>query len=91
MRKAETDDPKKMKKQSLIKDIFPPAERIKGEYPILKKMPIVLPFVWIIRLFRTVLFRWDSVRRSVQKASLLDEKKISEYQSHLEIVGLEMK
>ncbi len=91
VRKAETDDPKKMKKQSLIKDIFPPAERIKGEYPILKKVPTVLPFVWIIRLFRTVLFRWESVRRSVQKASLLDEKKISEYQSHLEIVGLEMK
>lgn len=34
------------------KRIFPPYNRIKHSYPILKKIPVLLPFYWIIRWFR---------------------------------------
>ena len=79
-----------MRTKMLLKDIFPPIERIKGEHPILEKLPIVLPFVRICRLIRIVLFRRSSVRRSLKRASVLDKDAVRNFQHNLEIVGLEV-
>ena len=87
---SDTSEPEKMRTKMLLKDIFPPIERIKGEYPILEKLPIVLPFVWIWRLIRIVLFRRSSVRRSLKRASVLDKDAVRNFQHNLEIVGLEV-
>ena len=87
---SDTSEPEKMRTKMLLKDIFPPIERIKGEYPILEKLPIVLPFVWIWRLIRIVLFRRSSVRRSLKRASVLDKDAVRNFQHNLEAVGLEV-
>ena len=86
---ADTDDPKKMGRKLLLKDIFPPSDRIKGEYPILEKVPFILPFVWIWRIIKTVIFKRDSVRRSLKRASLLNEQAVNDFRENLKIVGLE--
>ena len=86
----ETSDPEKMQKTALLKDMFPPAERIKGEYPVLDKMPFALPFVWVWRLIKTALFKRESVRRSVKRAALLDADSVNDFQNNLEAVGLEV-
>lgn len=86
---VDTDDPKKMSRKLLLKDVFPPRDRIKGEYPILEKIPFVLPFVWIWRISKTVLFKRDSVRRSLKRASLLNEEAVNDFRQNLKIVGLE--
>ena len=86
MQNSDTSEPEKMRTRMLLKDIFPPIERIKGEYPILEK----LPFVWIWRLIRIVLFRRSSVRCSLKRASVLDKDAVRNFQNNLEAVGLEV-
>lgn len=35
---------------NLIRAAFPPRDQLFGRYPILKKMPVLLPFMWLYRL-----------------------------------------
>ena len=44
--------------------IFMPYDRIKYLYPVLQKVPVLLPFVWVIRWFK--LLKPD-IRRHVKK------------------------
>ena len=37
-----------------LQTIFQPAKVLDSRYPILKRYPVMLPFIWIIRLFRVV-------------------------------------
>lgn len=35
-----------------LKSVFPPKRALEGSFPILKKHPCALPFVWIVRIWR---------------------------------------
>ena len=40
--------------RSLLRIVFQPARILKDKYPVLEKCPFLLPFVWVIRMFRVV-------------------------------------
>lgn len=42
------------KRRCFWRRIFPPFEKLKTEYPVLEKAPVLLPFVWISRCFKKV-------------------------------------
>lgn len=52
--------------------IFQPARILKDKYPILDKCPFVLPFVWVIRIFRVV-FKERKKIKLLQEASTREE------------------
>lgn len=41
----------------LLRRLFPPYQVMKGYFPILQKIPVLLPFAWLWRAIRAVLFR----------------------------------
>lgn len=43
--------------------VFPPIAEMKISYPILEKIPILLPFTWIIRGFRTLFTRPNHIKK----------------------------
>lgn len=46
----------------ILKQIFPPYDRIKSEFPILKKYPLVLPFVWFAYVLKRVFNKSQTTR-----------------------------
>lgn len=55
-----------------LRTLFQPARVLEGRYPILKKYPFVLPFIWVVRAFR-VAFRERHKITLLQEASGKEE------------------
>jgi hypothetical protein len=58
-------------------------------YPILKKLPVLLPFLWVIRLADRALHHRDRYRRSMANVARMSDENISQYQKELNYVGLD--
>ncbi len=52
--------------------LFPPYRLMKGYFPILRKLPFLLPFAWIWRAFRAVLFRRKKLTAELNAMSATD-------------------
>ena len=68
--------------------LFPSAAALSQGYPILKKHPWVLPFVWVVRLVRKVFDR-DAIARTEANLKALDQSRVDERQRMLNYVGLD--
>ena len=49
-------------KSYVLTRLFPPYKVMKGYFPVLKKLPFLLPFLWVWRAIRAILFRRDKLR-----------------------------
>lgn len=56
---------------SIIQMFFPKFKRMKAEYPILKKLPILLPIIWIIRIFKKLFSKERTMKERVNKIKLI--------------------
>ena len=65
---------KKTKGKRLIETIFPSLKHMKLRYSILEKLPILLPFFWIVRIFEFVLSNDKNSKNKFNKISNIDEK-----------------
>lgn len=73
----------------LVWRAFPPRSMMYGRYPVLKKWPVLLPFVWVKRWIDTLLFRRDRLKRSYQILTQTSVAEIESYEQSLAYVGLE--
>ena len=76
----------KLKRYFLL--VFPGYTLMADKYPVLKKVPILLPFMWIARWF-TALICPKKIKNQVKRIEAVNEKTVSQYQSELNYVGLD--
>jgi len=69
--------------------LFRSADELIPEYPVLRKAPWLLPFIWLIRPFRKVLFQRDAVKNQKKKLSALSRENLQKRQDMLDYVGLD--
>lgn len=79
----------KVKTKKVFKLLFPSCRVLSVKYPCLKKAPFLLPFVWIYRIFTTVLFRSDKVKKQAQAIDKMNADNINDYRQSLNYVGLD--
>ena len=83
------------KNQYLLRLFFPEFKVMKGKYPILEKMPILLPFTWGARIFKDVFSKATSMNERFEKIKLIkgtsseEVSKIQEIYQKLGIIGKE--
>ena len=68
--------------------IFPSAEALAKMYPILRKCKLVLPFVWVHRWIKVLLFRRQNIRKNFAKVDRLTAENIMNRKAELNYVGL---
>ena len=68
--------------------IFPSAEAVAKMYPVLRKCKQVLPFVWVHRWIKVLLFRRQNIRQNFAKADRLTVENIMNRKAELNYVGL---
>lgn len=78
----------KNRSRVLVQTLFPPREQISGQYPVLKKWPVLLPVIWPIRIVQTVLFRKDVFHRRKQMLRAVSDENVEMARQALEAVGL---
>ena len=73
-----------------LKSIFPNSEKMKQIFPILNKFGFLLPFFWVFRVIRLVLFRRDKIKKHKQNVENINVNTILEYDRHMKLVGIDI-
>lgn len=77
------------KLKSILRVIFPSREYAQVAYPILRKWPILLPFVWVVIWVRTLLFRRDALKRRKQQFTVVTGETLDAYRRSMAFVGMD--
>ena len=89
VRQAEaTGSEKKGKLKWLLELLFPSREILAYKYPVVTRLPVLVPFVWVVRWISTLLFRGDVVRNRYKSLELTTSEKVTSFRQALEYVGL---
>lgn len=81
-------EPELVKWHKRIQLICPSAEALSKNYPVLKSCKLLLPFVWVHRWVKVLLFRRGNIRHNFDRISALTAENIRGYQAELNYVGL---
>ncbi|MGN0793905.1 MAG: nucleotidyltransferase family protein [Aristaeellaceae bacterium] len=87
-RAAATGRPEWVRWHKRIQLIFPSAKALSRDYPVLKRCGLLLPFAWVHRWMKVLLFKRGNIRRNFGRISPLTAENIREYQAALNYVGL---
>jgi len=91
-RKAETNNSILSAKQSKIRWLlFLPYDIMCLKYPVLKKVPILLPLFWVIRGINAIIFKKNKIKNSLEEVNGIKDTEVEEYRQALDYVGLEYK
>ena len=85
---ARTDSTSSAKIKTVLSLIFLPMEEMKKKFPILDKLPILLPVLWVIRWINAVFNKRDSIVEATNKLNYMDDQIVDGYNRELEKVGL---
>ena len=80
---------KRSKVGKVLRLVFPPVENLSVKYPILKKVVVLLPFVWVIRWFDALFVQKGKLKQTGKKIQILSEENLSDFEKSLKFVGLE--
>lgn len=71
-----------------IQTAFPPLSYVRRSYPILYKMPYLLPVIWVVRLVEK-LFHPEKIRNKVAFLESVKEEDVEFRRKTLEVMGIE--
>lgn len=74
----------------IIHLIFPSRKNLRQKYPILKKWGILLPVIWVVRIFDTLLFNRYKITNQQQKIAYATAERTDDYVKALEFVGFDL-
>jgi len=69
--------------------LFPKYINMCKLYPVLEKWKILLPLMWVVRIFKTIIFKRESIKHNNSKVTKITDKEIDSYQEALNFVGLD--
>ena len=79
---------KQVRARFWLRVIFLPYEYMRNKYPVLQKAPILLPVMWVVRWFETLLKGKPAIDEQRYRASLLTEEKLDTWESKMQEVDL---
>ena len=77
-----------IQRRRALRTIFPSYEEMCRKYKILRKAPILLPIMWLVRIFEKVFIK-KRAQRFIDRQFKVDADEVSEYQQSLNFVGLD--
>ena len=69
--------------------VFLPYKSMKVKYPVLEKAPVLLPIMWVYRIFDTLFNKKDRIKYQNDKVRKMSQENIDSYQTALNFVGLD--
>lgn len=79
---------KQVKRRAWFRLIFLPYGSMCEKYPVLKKAPILLPIMWVVRWFAAIFKNPKSIFAQRKRVKMLSEEKLDAWESNMQAVGL---
>lgn len=76
------------KGRKLLRAIFLPYKHMRQRYPVLERLPILLPVMWVARWFTAVFARRRNIKKVAGEIQAMQNDAISQYEADLASVGL---
>lgn len=76
------------KKKTIFRLVFLPMDIMKKKFPILEKLPILLPLMWLVRWVNAIFNKRKSISAEADMLSYMDTKIVDDYNEELHKVGL---
>lgn len=77
-----------MRLHGICSRLFPPLSGLKDQYPVLKRQPMLLPLIWMYRLFHMALRRPGRAAAGLRRITMIRPKEIRQFAGFLQMVGL---
>ena len=77
-----------VKRNRVFRALFPRYVVMSRKYRILKKAPVLLPVMWVVRIFQQM-FHMGKLRRFMNERMKVETSEVSAYQQSLNYVGLD--
>ena len=74
---------------AMARAIFPPLRTIRNRYPVLRRAPLLLPAMWVVRWFDVALFSRKKLKQKMQILRGMDDRGVLTYHQSLQAVGLD--
>ncbi|MBQ6718903.1 MAG: nucleotidyltransferase family protein [Oscillospiraceae bacterium] len=82
-------DVRNTKRKELWDAVFPPLDRMRYRFPVLKKRPYLYPLFWPVRWLQLIFRTPRIIRKKLQIVRDLDDDKVRERRQALNYVGLD--
>ena len=89
VKNTQTATAEQVQKRKLLRLIFPSAAALANNYPILKKAPALLPFVWVYRWVAAIVAKRDTIQQQWNNVEAMNTDNIAAYKQELNYVGLD--
>lgn len=80
---------KEAKSSKLFWLVFLPYNLMCLKYPILKKLPFLLPVMWVVRIFDAIIFKRNKIEKNVNQLNSLNQDDVDKRRQSLNFVGLD--
>lgn len=85
---ASSDSASSAKSKAFFRLVFLPMEDMKKKFPILEKLPFLLPIMWVIRWINAIFNKKNSIAHETNRLSYMNDQVVDAYNQELEKVGL---
>lgn len=72
----------------LVSKLFPPLTTMRFQYPLLKKMPVLLPVFWVLRLEKYWIRNPKNRKKTMYIMTNVSDEMVNRQQEHMKYVGL---
>ncbi|MBE6673877.1 MAG: hypothetical protein E7596_02080 [Ruminococcaceae bacterium] len=79
---------KHVKLKKVMGLIFPTYFSMSQKYPVLKKVPVLLPIMWVVRWFEAI-FNPSKIKNQKRHIDMISEESVGKYHDELNYVGLD--
>lgn len=85
----ETGNSKQVRIKRILGNAFPPYSIMSEKFPVLKKVSILLPVFWLVRIINTFLFKRKQLSGKIYEYKTISSEQIEGYKEGLNFVGLD--
>lgn len=79
------------REKAILSTVTPNLEYMQQRYPVLYKVPFLLPLFWIVRWFKAISVQKEHIPEFVKSWSDIENKRVLDLQERFKMVGLDIK
>ncbi len=87
--KQAQNDRNQSRSKRILKELFMPYTSMCERYPFLKKAPVLLPFMWCVRIIDALFFRRGNIEKKNNEINMMNDGNVSEFHDAIKLVGLD--
>ena len=89
LKELKSGESRNIRSRRIFNAVFLPYKNMSVLFPVLKKAPVLLPFMWVYRIIYTIFCKNGTLTKHFNEIKEISPEQLSEYEKELNAVGLD--